>query len=56
MKEHKFEIEIIVKHNGKKYTETRLQNGDGCNHYENIPSVADYMARTIREKIKPKID
>ena len=42
-------------HEGIEYSETRPQNGDGCNHYENIPSVADYMGQAIRKRIKEDV-
>ncbi len=47
----RFKIKIIVEHDGKTYESERDETGAACNHIDNLPGVADYMAKEIKEKI-----
>jgi len=48
----RFEITVTVKWQGIVYEQLRSpEESDGCCHYENIPSMADYMGRAILEQI-----
>lgn len=52
LKENTFKIMIRVQHQSKTYEEKRHDVKHGCNHIDNIPSVARYMAQKIFEDIK----
>ncbi len=51
LSEYTFKIQIIVEHDHKLYKEYREDVNQGCNHLDNLPSVASYMAQKIKEDI-----
>jgi len=52
--QYRFKIKLSVKHeyDNKTYEEEWDSDEQGCNHIDNIPSVARYMGKEIRNKIK----
>ena len=46
-----YDIKIIVKFDGLEYIAERKYLDQGCNHIDNLPGVADYMANEILRKI-----
>ncbi len=55
LKENSFDIELIVIHDKNTY-KTSLHpvenSNNGCNHFDNIESVAAYMGKEITKQIK----
>lgn len=47
-----FTIEVVVGHRGKDYRIFWEKDSLGCNHYENLESVATYIAQEIKREIK----
>lgn len=50
--ERHFEIMMRVEFLGRTFEQRRsTENSIICNHYDNIPAAADYMAREIQKQI-----
>jgi len=48
---YNFKIKIEVKHRGRTYKIERDEKDQDCHHIDNLPCVADYMARELEKRI-----